>query len=92
MNSSAFSCGEGSSVPQPLEGGLLSFVLGSPATWRSLKTARPQYCGAPPSGSGFGFTGVSNEKYIVEPLFDPDSSSAVIHGCDAVLVGPTFAL
>ena len=42
MNSSAFSCGERSRLAHPPGGGELSLVDGSPATCRSLKTARPQ--------------------------------------------------
>src|SRR5262249_3380606 len=68
MNSSAFACGDRSAVMQPPGGGELSVVAGSPPTCRSLKTARPQYWGGPPSGRGGAFTGVSNEKYIVEAL------------------------
>ena len=42
MNSSAFSCGERSFASQPAGGGEKSWIDGSPPTWRSLKTARPQ--------------------------------------------------
>ena len=42
MNSSAFSWGDRLVASQPPGGGAWSLVDGSPATWRSLKTARPQ--------------------------------------------------
>jgi len=68
MNSSAFSCGDSGPVSQPPGGGELSLVDGSPATCKSLNTARPQYW----PGVG-GVTGVSKEKYIV-------CAPEVIHG------------
>src|SRR5579863_2329513 len=84
MNSSAFSCGDRGPVAHPPGGGGLSCVDGSPATCRSLKTARPHTAVEP--------TGVSNEKYSVGKPPDPAAGSAVIHGCEAVLAGPTDAL
>src|ERR1700722_14283469 len=91
MNSRAFSCGDRSVSAQPAGGGGLSLVAGLPATCRSLKTARPQYVGPVLSGGGGALiTGVSNEKYIVAPAI-PDPSD-VIHGCEGVFAGPTFAL
>src|ERR1700679_3752277 len=92
MNSSAFSCGE-RSVSAQLAGGavlVVSFVEVSPATWRSLNTARPQYAGAPPSALAIAFTGVSKEKYIVCP--DMPVPSDVIQACDALSVVPTTEL
>ena len=63
MNSSAFSWGESGRDAQPLGGGLVSWAeFGSLSRWMSLKTARPQYCGAPPSEGASAFTGVSKDR------------------------------
>src|ERR1700683_742734 len=91
INSRAFSCGDRSVLSQPPGGGEVSFVVGSPATCRSLNTARPQYAGeVAPAGVG-AFTGVSNEKYIVwfELLA---AESEVIQGCEGLSAALTTAL
>ena len=67
MNSRTFSCGE--RLPGPGlhvdEDGIVCppvVSLAAAPTWRPLKTTRPQYGGAPPSGGATAPTGVSNEK------------------------------
>ena len=67
MNSSTFSCGESCpgerlhAVAEGIEAPPVESLAAAP-TWSPLKTTRPQYGGAPPSGGATAFTGVLNEK------------------------------
>src|SRR5215471_13749851 len=57
MNTSAFSCGvSGATLHEA--GKLGAPVRASAVTWKSLKTRRPHWSPAPPSGCAAGLTGV----------------------------------
>src|SRR5262249_13881458 len=86
INSSAFSCGDSSTLLQLIGTGIMGLSFEAAPTWRALNTTRPHKT---PSGARAAAVGVLNEKYWVAPM---EPGAPTIHGCETSCAGVTSAL